>query len=239
MALVPSPPLLVPELTGNSPSEASIVRDAALRASRHIADVADRWLVVGTGDRGRRIGPRSSGTFAGYGVDVPVTLSADVDGESANEADTQLPLPALIAGWLRGEAAPSVEAEILIVGRDDTRAECTRIGRDLRAEMDADQGSVGLLVVGDGATTLTAKAPGSFDERAEALQTTIDDALATADLTVLSGLDRRLCREVGVDGVAAWQVLASVVADDRLDAHALYRGSPFGVGYFVGTWDVV
>lgn len=59
---------------------------------------------------------------------------------------------------------------------------------DLRGRVDAAPGPVGLLVVGDGATTLTDKAPGAFDDRAEAVQHAIDDALGRADVDALASL---------------------------------------------------
>ncbi|WP_338892707.1 class III extradiol dioxygenase subunit B-like domain-containing protein [Rhodococcus sovatensis] len=234
VALVPSPPLLVPELTGGGAAEASDVRAASLEAARFLAAAADLWVAVGVGDRRSRIAPTLSGTFAGYGVDVAVALSP-----RASASDPELPLAALIAGWLRGQTAPGIVVDVRLVEQTAEETECRRLGRELREEMDSDGRVWGLLVIGDGATTLTEKAPGSFDSRAAHVQAQIDDALATADLETLATLDRRLCHDVGARSVAAWQTLAGVVGTDRLDTRTLYRGAPFGVGYFVGTWDVL
>ena len=234
MALVPSPPLLVPELTGGGAPEASDVRAASLEAARFLAAAADMWVAVGVADSRGRIAPTSSGTFAGYGVDVAVALSP-----RASASDSELPLPALIAGWLRGQTAPGSVVDVRLVEQTAEETECRCLGRELREEMDSDGREWGLLVIGDGATTLTEKAPGSFDSRAAHVQAQIDDALATADLETLATLDRRLCHDVGARSVAAWQTLTGLVGADRLDTRTLYRGAPFGVGYFVGTWDVL
>ncbi|KZF05513.1 hypothetical protein A2J03_05635 [Rhodococcus sp. EPR-157] len=234
MALVPSPPLLVPELTGNGAPEASEVRDASLDAVRFLAAAVDLWVAVGVDDSRRRVASTSSGTFAGYGVDVAAALSP-----RASAADPELPLPALIAGWLRGQAAPDSSVDVRLVEQNADSDECRRFGRELREEIDSDGREWGLLVIGDGATTLTEKAPGSFDGRAAHVQAQIDDALASADLETLATLDRRLCHDVGARSVAAWQTLTGVVGTDRLGPRTLYRGAPFGVGYFVGTWDVL
>ena len=234
VALVPSPPLLVPELTGRGAPEASEVRAASLDAARFLAAAADVWVAVGVDESSGRIASTSSGTFAGYGVDVAVALSP-----RARAVDPELPLPALIAGWLRGQAAPDSSVDVRLVEQAAESDECRRLGRELREEMDSDGREWGLLVVGDGATTLTEKAPGSFDARAADVQARIDDALATADLETLARLDRRLCHDVGARSVAAWQTLTGVVGADRIRPRTLYRGAPFGVGYFVGTWDVL
>nr|WP_296770280.1 class III extradiol dioxygenase subunit B-like domain-containing protein [Rhodococcus sp. (in: high G+C Gram-positive bacteria)] len=237
-ALVPSPPLLVPELTGRASVVDSLagevvrLRDAARAAVAMLGTATDRWIVIGSAEKSTRISSRSGGTFAGYGVDVRVGLSAD----SVTDEE-ELPLAALIAGWLRGEVAPQAAADVVLVGTDTPLERCRSVGEALRAEMDEQAGDWGLLVVADGATTLTAKAPGSFDARAEGVQSQIDDALARADTDALASIDRGLCAELGVDGWEAWQTLAGVVGARPMAARTLYRGAPFGVGYFVGTWE--
>ena len=94
VALVPSPPLLVPELTGAGAVEAEAVRSAALEAARMLGAVADRWLVVAAADRQAIIEPTTGGSFAGFGVDVMVALSP-----ISSRIDSELPLAALVAGW--------------------------------------------------------------------------------------------------------------------------------------------
>ncbi|MDJ0391777.1 class III extradiol dioxygenase subunit B-like domain-containing protein [Rhodococcus sp. G-MC3] len=238
VALVPSPPLLVPELTGRGSGadslirESGLLRDAALAVAAELGSVADRWIAVGSAEKTTRISSRASGSFAGFGVDVPVRLSP-----AASERDEALPLAALIAGWLRGEVAPRAVVDVVLVGANASLLQCRDLGASLRSEMDAEPSNWGLLVVGDGATTLTAKAPGSFDQRAVSVQKRIDDALAFADVEALASLDRDVCAELGVRGWAAWQALAGLVGDDRISAKTLYRGAPFGVGYFVGSWE--
>ncbi|OPX15641.1 hypothetical protein B1964_08860, partial [Gordonia sp. i37] len=105
---------------------------------------------------------------------------------------------------------------------------------------------VGLLVVGDGATALSPKAPGG-GERASAvrLQKRIDTALECGDLETLADLDAQECDAEGVGGRVAWQVAAAVarasrahtdVDPARLDPECLYAAAPFGVGYVVARW---
>ncbi|WP_042939714.1 hypothetical protein [Rhodococcus sp. AW25M09] len=232
-ALVPTPPLLVPELTGSRAAETVDLRNAAVGAVTALTALADRWLAVGVDLGEVRYDETTVGTLRGFGVDVVVTLSGRA---AATVPDPELPLAVLIAGWLRGVAAPDTAVEVRTIPADADSRWCARIGAELRRELDAAAETWGVLVLADGANTLTAKAPGSFDERAEELQRGIDDALAAADVGSLAALDSELCAAVGAGGRAAWQVLAGLVGTDAMSATELYRGAPFGVGYFVGTW---
>lgn len=242
VAIVPSPPILVPELTGRSVPEALAVRAATLEAGGVLGALADRWIALGVNEKPRTVPSTSRGSFAGYGVDVRVAFSpADV----TTEIDSTIPLAALVAGWIRDHSAQGAVVDVHLVGRDTPRESCVSLGRELRKSMDDSAEPWGLLVVADGSTMLTAKAPGSFDPRAEGVQNQIDDALAHADVDALAGLDRQLCAGVGVEGAAAWQTLAGIVGvgvgegvyEGMVRPRTLYRGAPFGVGYFVGTWE--
>lgn len=100
----------------------------------------------------------------------------------------------------------------------------------LRAEIDECGEPVGVLVVADGANTLTPSAPGGHDPDSVAVQTALDDALATGDTGALAGLP------AGVIGRVAFAVLAGLAGNGPAAARELYRGAPYGVGYFVGVW---
>ena len=230
-ALVPSTPLLVPELGGADLSASEELRTAAVKAAAQLAGAADAWTVLGVGHDDRIVAPDAVGTFAGFGVDVRVSLSPEVSGVP----DRDLPLPALIGGWLRDQVAATTSATVRIVAADASPIACAEIGTQLRRELDAESRRHGVLVVADGATTLTPKAPGSYDPASLDFQTELDAALADADRAAIAQLDPVVCAEFGADGRAAWQVLAALF-DHRPVSSTLYSAAPFGVGYFVGTW---
>ena len=69
IALTPSAPVLVPELAGAAAAEVAGLRSAALAA---VATLPKRWIVIGVGPADRVIESSAGGSFAGYGVDVPV-----------------------------------------------------------------------------------------------------------------------------------------------------------------------
>ena len=101
--------------------------------------------------------------------------------------DPFVPLPVLVAGWLRGEAgAEDVSIEAQVLPRDATCHECVGTGTRLisRAERSADP--VALLVVADGAATHTARAPGTFHPGAEAFDREVATAFATGDSATLA-----------------------------------------------------
>ena len=110
----------------------------------------DRWVAVGVGADDAIIGPDAVGTFAGYGVDVRVALAPGACGPAIRPSAC-----ALITGWVRGRVSP------VRVPRSGSAPTITasmsrwRCGRALRAEIDADAADVGVLVVADGAHTLS------------------------------------------------------------------------------------
>lgn len=222
IAIVPSAPVLVPELASGAAAELVDLRDAVFRAA---ATLPDRWVAVGVGSVDAVVGPDQVGTFAGYGVDVPVTLGPGVTGPA-----TELPLCALIAGWVRGRVSPQARVEVRVYAHDHDAEAALSCGRSLRAEIDAAAEAVGVLVVADGANTLTPQAPGGYDPDSVSVQAALDDALAGGDAAALAALPG------GVVGRVAYQVLAGLAEPAPASAEEWYRGAPYGVGYFAGVW---
>lgn len=235
--------MLVPELCGRVPVSGSdpddptvVLRAAALDAAATLATTADRWIVVGVDSHDRIYGPGTRGTFRGFGADVVVGLGPV--GPEPAPAATQLPLPVLIAGWLREQVAPGISVQARLFAAGASAAECAAAGAALRAELDTDPHPCAVLVVADGAATLTVAAPGYLDERAPALQRDLDTALRTGSRAGLAALEPQLCAQLLVDGRAAYQVLGGLFAADYADprVRTLYQGAPYGVGYDVSVW---
>ena len=225
VVLTPSAPVLVPELAGAAAVEVADVRAAMLAAA---AELPDRWIAVGVGTADQIIESDARGTFAGYGVDVAVALSPD-----AAPGVRALPLCALFAGWLRGQANPAARVQVRVYNTDHDAATAVEYGRALRAEIDSIAEPVGVLVVADGANTLTPSAPGGYDSDAAPLQAALDDALGSGDVAALEALIG------GIVGRVGYQVLAGLAEPGLRTATELVRGAPYGVGYFVGVWTPV
>ena len=222
IALIPSAPVLVPELATGAAAELQELSSAVFDAVRSLPQ---RWFVVGVGAADGVFGPGAVGTFGGYGSDVRVGLSPEAEGQPR-----ALPLCALMAGWVRGAAAPGARAEVWVYDADHDVEPALARGKALRAEIDPIAEPVGVLVVADGAKTLIPSAPGGYDPDSPPVQAALDDALASGDATALTRLP------TGIVGRVAYQVLAGLTGPSPSSARELYRGAPFGVGYFVGLW---
>ncbi|MCZ4534317.1 hypothetical protein O4159_02380 [Gordonia terrae] len=234
VVFVPSAPLLVPELAGPAASDTEPVRRAALDAVAGALGI-DRWVAIGTADEATAglVGEPLRGTFARFGVDVPVTIDS-----SFTDPLRRMSLSALIAGWI-AERMSLGPLSVCSVGSATPPAECVAVGTRLAARLDEGSDAVGVLVVGDGSTALTDKAPGGGRrESAVALNDTIVAALGSADTDTLVALDPAKCDAEGVGGRVAWQVAAGLVGDRSVRAVPDFADAPFGVGYVVATWTV-
>lgn len=231
-AILPHPPLLVPELVGNKRSRTESIRAACVNAARGLAEVTPDWVAVAADPGGPATLPAGArGSFAGYGVDVPVTLDPTRD----ESPDPALPLPALVAGWLR-ERAGARRVRVRLVPPGLSPDDCRRQGADLAAGL-AGPDPVGLLVLGDGSTRHP-DGPARPDERAGPFDAGVAAALAAADPAALLALDPDLATELAVTGRAAWQVLAgaALATGGGWTGELLYSDHPFGVGYHVAVW---
>ena len=222
IAIVPSAPVLVPELGGVASVELAGLRAAVLAAA---ALLPPRWIGIGTGGADDVMDPDSVGSFAGFGADVRVGLSP-----GAAQSPVALPLCALIAGWVRGQARPEAVARVRLYRSDHDADTALARGRQLRAAIDEAPDPIGVLVVADGANTLTERAPGGYDPGAADVQLALDDALADGDVAALTRLPGQIL------GRVAFQVLAGLTEPGPRTAKELYRGAPYGVGYFAGVW---
>ena len=220
IAIVPSAPVLVPQLAGSAAAELTDLRTAVITAARTLSE---RWIAVGSGAEDAVFGPDSVGTFAGFGVDLVVGLSARA------ATPVVLPLPGLIAGWLRGRAEPDARVQVRVYA--DPESAPAR-GARLRTEIEQTAEPVGVLVLADGANTLSRAAPGGFQPADIDLQRTLDDALARGDTGALTGLPAQVVGRVGL------AVLSGLAGPGPRSTTEFYRGAPYGVGYFAGVWQL-
>ena len=89
---------------------------------------------------------------------------------------------------------------------------------------------VGVLVVADGANTLTPAAPGGHRPADTAAQQAVADALGRGDVAALHRLPPEIL------GRVPFTVLAGLAGAPPGSVTECYRGAPYGVGYFVGCW---
>lgn len=223
VAVLPQPPLLIPELAAGAADECAELREACLDAVRRLTGASEDWLVIGAAAGAPEVPEHASGSFRGFGVDLGVSLGR------VTAPETELPLPALMAGWLR-EQGGATSARVRLVDPGTSPDQCELLGRELGEP-------AAVLVLGDGSSRHGPRSPGGEDERAEFFDTRVRDALARADAGWLAGLDPDFAAELGAGGRAPWQVLAGLAADGEWTADVLYSAAPFGVGYHVAVWE--
>ena len=222
IAIIPSAPVLVPELAGTAAGEVAELRAAMIAA---VSALPPRWVAVGVGAGDSVVEPEAVGTFAGYGVDLAVRLSPQASGQPVD-----MPLCALIAGWMRARAQPDARAQVRVFAPHHDGEAAFALGRQLRDEIDRAAEPTGVLLVADGANTLTPAAPGGHHPDDVDIQRALDEALACGDISALA----RLPEQVG--GRVAFGVLAGLADPGPRSAKELHRAAPYGVGYFTGIW---
>ncbi|WCN82935.1 hypothetical protein [Micromonospora sp. LH3U1] len=253
-AVCPHPPLLVPEVAGSAAPELDDLRaacDVAVR--RLLAADPDTVVLLGTGPVTGPISNPATGSLQPWGVDLDVPL---VSGQPDRGA--VLPLSLTIGAWLLSRhdprppataaaptpaapvtAAPTAAAPVTAVqvAADAGLAELAALADTVNAAGDR----VALLVLGDGSACRGEKAPGYDDPRARPYDQRVAAALADADLDVLLDLDPVLSAELKAAGRAPWQVLAGAArsAGRGWRGELLHDAAPYGVAYFVASWERV
>ncbi|HEU0042849.1 MAG TPA: class III extradiol dioxygenase subunit B-like domain-containing protein [Jiangellaceae bacterium] len=230
-AVCPHPPMLVPEIAGPSRQRLAPLHAAALSALDAVrATEPELLVIVGAGpatDVDRQV---AAVDFAQFGVDHVVRLRG-VDSGVAGDAS--LPLSLSIGVWLVAEGGWTGAVTTATIDAAASAEECVRVGAELADRADR----VALLVMSDGTACRSEAAPRPYDSRAEAFDSDIAAALAAGDPEAILALDGSLARELGVEGLAALDVLAGAAGDAVVDTDVTYDDAPFGVGYVVAVWE--
>lgn len=228
-AVCPHPLLLVPEIGVGDDARLDALRAACAAAVGTLAATEpDLLAVVGDAPRPMLFGRRAAGTLAPYGVDVAASWGGD------DTVKPTLPLSLTVGAWLLQRATYVGAVEGTGLAATTPADAAARLGRRL-AGLSA---RVGLLVMGDGSARRSIAGPGYLDERAAAFDASVAAALKDADADALLAMDVALAVELMAAGRASWQVLAGAAAASGggWTADLLYDDAPFGVGYFVATW---
>lgn len=219
-ALVPTPPLLVPEIAAGSSATDEPLRQACDAAvAEALSSAPDVVVVVGCAPAtGLATG---SWDWRGFGLDVP-----------KEPPGRRLPLGLAIGAWLLDRHADSPPRRYLGVGGGASPRECAELGR---RSVDGDD-RIALLVCGDGSARRSEKAPGHYDAAAEPWDRSVAAALGGADIEALLALRPDTADALLASGRGPWQVLAGAGSGAAWTADLTYVGAPYGVAYTVGTW---
>ncbi len=227
-AVLPHPPLIVPEIAAGAAPELDELRAACDQAvDRVLAAEPAMICVLGAAERTRPYWFPYRASFAPWGVPVEARLG------DAGPDSPPLPLSLAVGVWLLRRAKPRRATTWFV---EACAVDLPRSAAERRGAKIHSSGSVGLLAMGDGSACRTVKAPGYLDPRAEAYDASVTAALANADPEALLGLDPVLSAELMVAGRVPWQVLAAATAGRPFAGEVLYDGAPYGVQYTVATW---
>jgi hypothetical protein len=243
-AVLPHPPLLVPEVAAGAAAELGGLRAACRKAiDTVLASDVQRVVVIGGGAVRATFGPGARGSLAGFEVPIEVCVPG-----AAPTGELVLPLSATIGCWLLSDHRPGGMPSACPIAVEVVTAETSPQGVvELGVELAASVDRLGLLVMGDGSAALSPKAPRYVVEGAAEWQRGVDQALGSADIEALAALSSDDAHRYSATGRAAWQVLAGAAGAARArERHgATWRGTlvaaeaPYGVGYTVATWERV
>jgi hypothetical protein len=238
-AILPHPPLLVPELAGAAAAELDPLRDACLQALEAVL-TEGRVVLVGDGPAWGVPRPDAAGSFRPYGAAVDVALPAlhplDLDGLPEPVRLDRLPLSLAVAAWLlaRLDARPARLSALTVPVSLGARA-AAAIGRGLAARA-ATAGSLGLVAMGDLSARRSDRAPGAFHPAAAAFDAAVGEAFRAGAPDRLLDLEPALAAELLAAGRVPLQVLAGAFAGAAgVRGQVLYEAAPYGVGYLVGV----
>jgi len=226
-AVLPHPPLIVPEIAAGAAGELDDLRQACHEAvARVLATGPHVVCILGSAQATREYWFPYRASFGAWGVPVEAHL-----GEPGPDTPV-LPLSVGVGVWLmrRARARRPTGWRVFTVAGSASPRECARLGEQL-----SHGPPVALLVMGDGSACRTVQAPGYLDPRAEPFDTSVTKALAEADPAALLALDPVLATELMAAGRAPWQVLAGA-AQGPFHGEVLYDSAPYGVQFPVATW---
>ena len=241
-AVLPHPPLLVPELAGAAAAELNSLRAACRDALATVVAAADLTVIVGDGPVWGVPEPSAPGSLAPYGVDLQVTLPAtltdlDLPGLPAPGRLPELPLSlAVAAHLLAGLDPPPARLLAATVPISLGPGAAAAIGRSLTAARNGSAvgGPAGLVVMADLSACRTERSPGAFRAEAADFDASVAETLRTGKPARLLDLDPALAADLMVTGRVPLQVLAGAFeSEPAVGGRVLYEDAPYGVGYLV------
>jgi len=227
VAVCPSPPLLIPELTG-AQQVASELRNACLSAVAELTGaLPDLIAVVGAAERTKTWNGAATLDLAAYAPKAQRIAASD----APDRGPASLPSALGVGTWLLGQAGWQASRVLQSVAHDEPPLRCADIG----ARLAALPGRVAMLVMADGSARRGLKAPGYFDERSAGFDAETEHAVRTGELGALLSADPALARDLMATGRPAWQVLAGALGGRKVSSEVRYRDDPFGVAYLVAS----
>lgn len=238
-AVLPHPPLLVPEVASGAAEELDSLRSDCSRAIARVTGQApDVLVLVGDGPARSRFAAGSTGSLAGFGISTSVKLVGKGLAESALAEATesceggQLPMSLAIGAWLLARAGWNGHTAACAFPNTTRPSDAAAVGRRLALLAPR----VAIVALGDGSAALSQKAPGYVVPGAAEWQAQLTTALANADCAAVLAADSEEARRFAAVGLTAWQVVAGAAVDQSWSPMLHSARAPYGVAYVVASW---
>jgi hypothetical protein len=237
-AVLPHPPLLVPELAGAAAAELDPLRAACRQAISAVTAAASTIVVVGDGPVWGAPEPSAPGSFRPYGAEVEVALppliDLDLPGLPTPARLPDLPLSLAVAASLLADHDPLPERLFAAtVPASLVPGAAAAIGQVLVDTGTPDE-RIGLVVMADLSACRGERAPGALRPGAASFDASVAEALRTGKPERLLDLDPAEAADLLVAGRVPLQVLAGAFQGRPVArGEVLYEGAPYGVGYLV------
>jgi len=234
-AVLPHPPLMIPEVAAGAADELEAVRTACLDALKPVMAANCDVVVLGVADPVHDVretfAPGATGSMAGFGVEVRAHLPSK---GGKDQTDPRLPLSLTVGAWLMSRFDEWERVRATSLPSELTTSEAAELGREIGASADR----VAIVAMADGSSTLSLKAPGYLADGAEDWQRTVTHAIASVDHEALAAVTAEDASRFGASGRAAWQVLAGAASASggQWRGELLAAEAPYGVGYVVASW---
>jgi hypothetical protein len=259
-AVLPHPPLLVPELAGGAAAELDPLRSACRAALAAVLAVADLTVVVGDGPVWGVPDPGATGSFRPYGADVEVELpglaALVLAGLPEPARLSSLPLSLAVAAALLADLDPGpTQLFAVSVPASFGPGAAASVGHTLAASAARSAGEneggrrVGVVAMGDLSACRSHLAPGAFRQEAAQFDASVAQAFRDGAPARLLELDPKQATELLAAGRVPLQVLAGAFdpcsapsgqdtagtfgRGPGLRGRVLYEDAPYGVGYLV------
>ena len=232
IATVPGTPLLIPDIASGAADELGDVRRAALGRVAWAAGDSGRIIVLAQD-------PSASATtrthlpdrvsLAQLGLDAHVTVAPQDRREATDSDDGEaISVSVLVAAYLASAAGVIID-ELWSMPVDPTL---------VGVPPDIADGE-GIVLIADGSSTRTTKAPGSFVDGAPEFDDRLVESVASIDVDFLTDTQRAVDADrFGVQGLGAWAAAAHLTGDlaGEWVGEVDLATDPYGVLYLVAGW---
>jgi hypothetical protein len=235
-AVLPHPPLLVPELAGAAVGELDPLRAACRQALSAVVAAAESILIVGLGPVWGIPLASAVGSFRPYGADVqagfPTLVDLEPPGLPRPTRLDVLPLSlAVAAHLLAGLDVLPTRLHATTVPASLGPGAATAVGRALiaaarqHATVGPTPSAVGLVVMADLSACRTEGAPGALRPEAAGFDASVAEAVRSGHLERLLDLEPASAADLLVAGLVPLQVLAGVYGAEPAEPGGAVEGT--------------